>query len=247
MKLSVITAVYNRRDTILNCLSSLASQTFSDYEHIIIDNVSSDGTSEIISKNMSEKAKHFVEYDIGIYDAINKGITLAQGEYIMLLHSDDVLMENALSIISEQIQNSEYDALFFEVDIVSSRLKRRFLTRFFHPSLLKFGIMPAHTGAIIKRKIFNEIGLYDKNLKISADFEFFVRLFTHRKTKINYKIHRVSITKMLAGGASNGSLKKYMEATDELQKSLNKNELRSFRLFLHFRILHRILGILLSR
>lgn len=247
MKLSVITAVYNRKDTIVDCLRSLASQTYSDYEHIIIDNQSSDGTSDIISKNMSEKTKHFIEYDDGIYDAINKGINVAQGEYIMLLHSDDILLNNALSIIFDQIKNSEYDAVFFEVDVISSRLKRRFLTRFFHPNLLKFGIMPAHTGAIIKRKVFTEIGLYDNSLKISADFEFFIRFFTLRKTRIKYKILPISITRMQAGGASNGSLQKYIDVTDELHKSLKQNGVKSFRFFLHFRILHRILGITFLR
>ena len=103
MKISIITATYNSVSTLKNTLNSLHSQKFKNFEHIIIDGGSSDGTIDLIKNNKNNFTTFISEPDNGIYDALNKGISLAKGQIIGFLHSDDILSNNN---ILTQINNS---------------------------------------------------------------------------------------------------------------------------------------------
>ena len=118
MKTSVITVVYNRANLILNAVESVANQSYSDVEHVIIDGSSTDGTLQKI-KNHKLKIKPILisEPDQGIYDAINKGIKIATGDIICLLHSDDVFASNTVieTVVAEFGQFTELDAIYGDI------------------------------------------------------------------------------------------------------------------------------------
>jgi glycosyltransferase involved in cell wall biosynthesis len=90
MKVSIITVVYNGKNTIEDCLKSIYSQTYPEIEHIVVDGGSADGTVDIIKRNKKSISKWISEPDKGIYDALNKGIKMATGDIIGFLHADDV-------------------------------------------------------------------------------------------------------------------------------------------------------------
>ena len=117
MKFTVITVVKNGLSKIGLTIQSLNNQTFRDYEHIIFDGNSTDGTSEFIKKNLIDKALYFRESDTGVYNALNKSLKKAKGEYIIILHSGDFFYsKNSLSLLSEFIDfNKSYDFFYSNI------------------------------------------------------------------------------------------------------------------------------------
>ena len=92
-KITIITVVKNNLIGIRKTIKSIRSQTFTNYEHIIIDSNSNDGKLDFLKKNLNSKTIYLREQDSGIYDAINKGINLSSGDYIGLLHSGDSFIQ----------------------------------------------------------------------------------------------------------------------------------------------------------
>ena len=111
MKFSIITVVKNDLSKIRLTFQSLKNQIFKDYEHIILDSNSTDGTSEFLKKNLNEKILYFRENDKGIYDALNKSFKKASGQYYLILHAGDFFYsENSLSLLSKFIdKNKNFD------------------------------------------------------------------------------------------------------------------------------------------
>ena len=113
MKISVITVCRNSEETIERTLQSVACQTCKDFEYIVVDGVSTDSTLEIIDKYKSHISKFISEPDKGIYDAMNKGAKMAEGEYIVFLNADDVFIhENVLSLVAEKMKDKKADLFY---------------------------------------------------------------------------------------------------------------------------------------
>src|SRR4030043_2013220 len=113
MKISIITAVYNNAQTLEKCINSFLSQTYPDIEYIIIDGNSTDGSKEIIKANENKIIRWISEPDKGIYDALNKGIGMATGEVIGLLHSDDIFFdENVLFKVAKLFEEKKADSVY---------------------------------------------------------------------------------------------------------------------------------------
>ena len=179
IKLSIITAVFNRVEMIASAIESVYNQWTDEMEHIIIDGGSTDGTLEVLAKY-----PHLIvisEADEGIYDAWNKGIKVAKGEYITFLNSDDLWFDNVVERILDHLNNpgeivianavvydlSENNHLEFynKYKSLSGDLLLRRLTN--RP--------PAINAWIIPKEVFNSVGKFDTNFTIAADVDFCIR------------------------------------------------------------------------
>ena len=167
MKVSIVTTVFNRKESIERALLSIHSQSYKNIEHIIIDGLSNDGTVEIISNFIKDKDNiiFISEEDKGIYDAINKGISMATGEIVGLMHSDDYYFnDNIVSEIAELFVNNEIDAAYADAVYFNksdpNKITRRYKSKNFNKNMLAWGLMPAHTTLYLRNNVFKTHGKY---------------------------------------------------------------------------------------
>ena len=197
--LTIITVVKNNSKEILNTLESINNQKYTDFEYIIIDSNSDDGTSEIIkSFKFNKKFKYLREKDNGIYQGLNKGIRISEGQFIGVLHSGDIFYsDNTLEKIISQFNDKDIifgDIAYFKKLKINRIWKfRQNNKEFINPFKI------AHTSLFIKKKLFNTKGLYNENFKISSDFDFLLRM---KREKLKYFDIPNVIIFMKSGGKS---------------------------------------------
>jgi glycosyltransferase involved in cell wall biosynthesis len=207
MNITVITVCYNAAATIADTLDSVAMQDHGAIEYIVIDGGSTDATLDIIRGHRIKVAHLVSEPDRGLYDAMNKGLRLATGDYIGFLHADDVYAApEVLSRISAEAEASGADVLAGDVDMVSatdlSRIVRRYQARTFNIGRLRQGDMPPHPGLYISHPAYRAVGEYDLQYRLSADFDLVVRLLHGHKRSL--KVLNFVVVNMRLGGASSG-------------------------------------------
>jgi glycosyltransferase involved in cell wall biosynthesis len=248
MKISIISSTYNSSQTIITCVNSIFKQSYINIEHLIIDGASIDNTINIINSIPNRVSKIISEPDNGLYDAINKGIKIATGDYIGILNSDDFFKsEDTIEHVAKYLNKYQPDCLFGDVEIVDqhdlTKIKRKYSAKNFTPSLFKYGIMPPHPSVYIKRELFDKFGLYKLNYKIAADFELLVRFLW--KEKITYKYMPETIVTMRDGGMSNqGFFKSKRLITKEVLKACNENGLYTNKFMLNLRYLLKLKQLL---
>ena len=186
MKFSVITVVKNELSKIALTLQSLKNQTFKDYEHIVFDGNSTDGTSEFLKKNLDNQNLYFRQSDKGVYDAINKSFQKVNGQYVIILHAGDFFYsENSLNQLSEFIHaNNSYD--FYYSNILFYNQKKMSISRVWdikskNNNKLNF-LKIAHTSLCIKKEITKNI-FYNDKMKISADIDYLYNICKNFKGK----------------------------------------------------------------
>ncbi len=226
LKISIITAVYNRAECISNAVQSLQNQSWPNVEHIIIDGASTDGTLRVLHKHLDEQTVLISEPDEGIYDALNKGLKHATGEVVGLMHSDDFYADRfVLEDVAKAFSDPLVDAVYGDLDYVSnddaSVIVRHWSSGEYKLEKLKRGWMPPHPTLFLRRRVIDSWGGFDKKLKISADYDAILRYFYHGKIKPLY-IPRV-LVKMRLGGESNSSLVKIWLKTREDYIALRRN------------------------
>jgi glycosyltransferase involved in cell wall biosynthesis len=222
IKVSIITVTKNADKTIEDSIKSLQIQSYNNIEHIIIDGASTDKTIDIIN-NFNHKQLQFIsEPDKSLYDALNKGIKLATGDIIGILHADDLLYDNNVicDVVSFFDVNSNIDILFGDALFINQFNKpiRFYKSALFKPILFYFGFQPAHTATFIKSEIFKKYGLYNDSFKIAGDFDLLLRYLL--KFKLKYKYFSRTIVKMRTGGKSTNGLKSLIQLNREIKKSL---------------------------
>jgi glycosyltransferase len=230
VKISIITATYNCEKTIEDAIKSVSEQDFPNIEHIIIDGASTDKTLEVINQNSDRISILISEPDKGIYDALNKGISKATGDYIGFLHADDIY--NSKTVISEivEILNKENsDSLYADLQYVSknntAKIIRYWKSGIFEINKLKNGWMPPHPTFFVKKEIYERFGFFDTNFKISADYDIILRFLGKHKISTSY--FPKTIIKMRVGGESNRSFKNIKLKMEEDLKALKKNNIGS--------------------
>ena len=244
---SVITVVFNGAKTLEHTILSLIEQTYDNVEYIIIDGGSTDSTLNILRK-YDERIDYWVsEKDEGIYDAINKGIALARGEYVGLLHSNDYFANpNALKIIVTHLKESNVEAVFSRLDIVDpanlERVVRKYHIRSFSPFMLRIGVMPPHPTFYCKKSCYEKAGLYRTDYRIAADFEMLARLLI--KYHITWQFIDETTVKMRSGGLSSSGLMASWVVNREIIRACIENGLYTnmfiLALKLPLRLLERI-------
>lgn len=170
MLISIITVNKNNKPGLSKTLQSVAEQTFKDYELIVIDGCSDDGSLEIINSYSNKINYRISEKDNGIYQAMNKGIDKSSGKYCLFLNSGDTFKDsNSLSYLSAHEDN--YEIVFGNID-------QNGITIVFPDELtlynLRWGSLP-HPATLIKRDLFHSLGNYNENNKIASDWEFWLK------------------------------------------------------------------------
>lgn len=199
-KISIITINYNNLEGLKRTIKSVINQTLTDFEYIVIDGGSIDGSLAYIESNKSNISYWISEKDSGIYNAMNKGIKAANGEYLLFLNSGDELYSN--HVIKENLSNIHTkDLIYFNLEVKGDNHSRiyNYASRLKFSDLY-FGSLP-HAATFIRKELFSLVGFYDENLKIVSDWEFFIKaLFIHKCTY--NKIDKIFSTFYLGGISS---------------------------------------------
>lgn len=251
MKVSIITACFNRVETIEKCLSSVSSQSFKDIEYIVIDGASNDGTFELLKQSDVKVDLLISEKDNGIYDALNKGIINSTGEIIGILHSDDVYAHKnvILEVNSFFESNPNIEIVIGNVNYFkknnSKKIIRAYKSNFFKMWMFIFGFTPAHTAAFIKKSVFDKYGLYRDDFKYAGDFEFFLRVLLIFSTP--YVLLNQTLINMQMGGKSNLNIKSYLNNTREILFALKMHGIISNFFLVSIRFPIKILWIIFCK
>ena len=169
MKITIVTVAYNAASTVASTIHSVAVQTYSDLEHIVIDGASQDKTVEIARQSSGRIARLVSEPDLGVYDAMNKGLMLASGDVIGFLNADDVYAGPAvLSRVMTVMEAERLDALLGDVEFFRpehpTRTVRRYRSARFTPDRIAWGWMPAHPALFLRRHVYERFGLDRKSV-----------------------------------------------------------------------------------
>lgn len=226
MKISVVTVCFNSAATIADTLVSIAAQTHPDIEHVVIDGGSKDATVALIRSHGAHVSHLLSERDDGIYDAMNKGLRLATGEFVGFLNADDMLATpNTMVAIARAAAPAGVDAICGDLVYVNkdrpSEVVRYWRCGEFSPARLRYGWMPPHPTLYVRRSRVAELGLFDVRLRIAADYDFILRYLGHPGIRVAY-VPEV-LVKMRTGGASNHSLGALFEKSREDLFALRKN------------------------
>ncbi|MEI8137966.1 MAG: glycosyltransferase family 2 protein [Bacteroidota bacterium] len=229
LKVSIITVTFNSAATLEQTILSITQQTYTNIEYIIVDGGSTDGTLEIIEKYKNKISKFISEKDNGLYDALNKGIDLATGDVIGILHSDDFYTDN--NVVQKYVNtfiknNSEavYADLFYVDKDNTNKIIRKWKSGKHNPNSFLHGWMPPHPTFFVKREVYQKFGKFNLEFKHSADYELMLRFIHKNKIKINY-LHEFTI-KMRVGGQSNFSIQNRIRANTEDREAWKVNDLK---------------------
>lgn len=219
VKISVVTATWNCAATIADCLHSVAAQSYSEREHVVIDGASRDGTLDLLQGYRNQLAVLVSEPDQGIYDALNKGIGRASGDVVGFLHADDlyahpdVLAHIAAAFESDPDLCAVYGDLQYVRKNDTSEVVRHWKSTPFTAARLAWGWMPPHPTLYVRREWYARIGGLDTRYRIAADYFSILQLFTQPGFKATY-LPEV-LVKMRLGGASNRSIKAIVQKSCE--------------------------------
>ena len=195
---SIITVTYNSEKTIEQTIKSVISQTYGDFEYIIIDGDSQDSTVDIIKKyvDIDNRIRFISEPDDGIYDAMNKGIKMTSGNIISLLNSDDYYEINALKKIADYIPQEDMFVIYGMVRFLENEKEDRIIFNH-HNSLPKRMIM--HPACFVSSNIYKKYQ-YDTDYKSAADYDLFLKLYNDNSIRF-LPVHEI-ITNFRSGGMS---------------------------------------------
>jgi glycosyltransferase len=228
MKISIVTAVFNRQGTISECIASLQAQTHREIEHVVQDGGSTDGTLDVVRANADERTTLVSAPDGGIYDALNRAIARASGEVIGLLHSDDTFASpHVLEKVRQAFSDPAVDGVYGDLQYVSSarpdRVVRHWVSREFHPRKLRWGWMPPHPTLFLRRRVFDVHGMYDTSFRIAADYDAMLRWIGKGNIQLAY-IPEV-LVKMRLGGESNRSIERLVRKSREAYAAIRRNKI----------------------
>jgi glycosyltransferase len=227
LKISVITAVYNRQETVQQALESIFSQTYSEVETVVVDGMSTDGTLNVLEMLRPKIDVFISERDSGIYDALNKGIKNSTGEVVGFLHADDVFENNeVIEKIASVFQDPTIDAIYGDLVYVRhddlSQVIRYWKSGFYDDAALKRGWMPPHPTFYVRRGVYDRLGGFDTQYRIAADYDSVLRFLAVGKIRAAY-IPQV-LVRMRAGGISNRSLMSVIRKSREDLEVLRRNK-----------------------
>jgi len=218
-KLSIITINYNNKAGLQETIQSVVSQTWQDFEFIIIDGNSSDGSRDLLDTYSSFLSYSVSEPDSGIYNAMNKGIKISTGDYLMFLNSGDSLIDNTILEKLNTELNGQYDIYYGDILQING-IKREIRT---FPEKLNFAFFYeqniSHQASFIKAKLFKDIFLYNENFKIVSDWEFFTYAICKREA--SYK-HLDCVIVTYDGTGISANSENHPEIDSERDASLNR-------------------------
>lgn len=212
---SIITVCFNSEKTIERTIKSVLGQTCQDYEYILVDGASTDGTLEIIRRYeplFQGRMKLISEKDKGIYDAMNKGILASSGELIGIINSDDYYEKDALQKISEAYQGYQYTIIY---GMARSVLDGKEVMVYLKNHEFIERDMITHPTCFITKKLYEEFGMYSLEYPYSSDYEFMLRIRNEKEIRF-IKLYEI-ITNFSMGGVSD-SVKGYRDTLKLLRQ-----------------------------
>ena len=223
-KVSIITTTYNDKENLKKIIAQVKNQDYENIEYVIVDGGSTDGTLEVIAEAaeyFGDRLKWISEKDKGIYDAINKGIRLSTGDILGCCFDQyagpDVISKMVTIMEKEGTDGVHGDLYYMEGDKV---------VRYWHQGQgnIRFGWMPGHPTLYLRKSVYDKYGLYKTDYRISADYEFMIRILKDDKVKLSY-LPEVLIY-MSHGGTSTNSLGAYLAGMKEGHRALRENGVR---------------------
>lgn len=246
MKISIITVVWNNKNTIRDAIDSVLNQTYKNIEYIIIDGASTDGTVEIVKSYDDKITKFISEPDKGLYDAMNKGISASSGEIVGILNSDDFYKDKFVveKIVNEfnktQCDSVYADLIYIKPDNIEKTV-RYYDSSYFSPEKFAYGWMPAHPTFFVKKNIYEKYGVFKTDYKIAADYELLVRFLS--KNKVTYSYIKEPIVKMRLGGASTSGIKSNYTLNKEIIRACKENDIYTNWIMILSKYPKKILGL----
>lgn len=225
MKITVITVAFNSGATIADTLRSVSAQGYPDVEHIIVDGGSTDNTLELVRHLGARVSRLISEPDQGIYDAMNKGLRVARGDFVGFLNADDMFAApGTLAKMAAAMERADivYGDLVYVDQANTSKVVRQWRSGGFDPSRLRFGWMPPHPTFYVRR---SKLGTqqFDLRYRIAADYDFMLRQLTRSPTRVSY-VNEV-LVHMRTGGASNRSLTSIWLKSREDFQAMRRNQI----------------------
>ena len=225
---TVITVVFNGAQTLEHTILSVIQQSYSNVEYIIVDGGSTDATLDILRKHEGNIDYWGSAKDAGIYDAMNKGISLARGDYIGMLNADDYFADpSALKKIMNRFRESQVDAVFSYLDIIDpdnlGKALRKYRISSYSKNMLRIGVMPPHPTFYCKKSCYEKAGGYRTDYRIAADFEMLTRLLV--KQHITSSFLKEITVLMRSGGLSSRGIKSSWVVNREIIRGCTENGL----------------------
>lgn len=223
LKISVVTVTWNSVQTLQGCLNSVANQSCKNLEHVVVDGVSTDGTLDIINKNINRIDVFVSEPDNGIYDALNKGFKLATGDIVGILHSDDFYYDNSvLDRVSDEFKNSSVDYVYGDIQMIGDEGRQ---ARYWKAGLLPDGKILStqipHPSLFLSKKLIQQLSpVFDSTYKISADLKQQIIFANILRAKGSYI--PLPLVKMRIGGTSTKNFKAYLDGWKESRRAWNE-------------------------
>ncbi len=228
MKVTLLTVTYNAEKYLEDCIHSVRSQNYADIEHIVIDGASTDGTLDIIKRHSGHITKWVSEKDNGMYEALNKGMSMSTGVIIGILNSDDVLASpDVISAIVNCFKEHKVDAVYGDLVYVEQQNMQKII-RYWKGFTYKrfrfnYGWMPAHPTFYVRAALIQEHGGYESHYFTAADYEFMARYLYKFRVVAEY-LPKL-IVKMRAGGQSNKDFKSRLRANRRDYLAMKQNKI----------------------
>lgn len=245
MRFSIVTATFNSGATVKDTIESVLSQSYRDYEYLIIDGGSTDSTLSIIRENEPrfEGKLHWIsETDRGIYDAMNKGFMMATGDVLALINSDDFFNDSDALVKVERCFDNNLDAdgvyadLCYVSQVDKNQVVRKWVTG--KQRSFKTGWLPAHPTFYVKRSVYEKYGYFNLNYKLAADFELMLRFVEKHHIRLVYL--EESLVRMRLGGATSKSIRNIIKQNKECIRAFRENGLSVSPLYTFYRFFPKI-------
>lgn len=201
-KISIVTVCYNSEKTISKTFESLLNQTDRDFEYIVIDGLSTDKTLEIIKEyepRFNGKMKYVSEMDNGLYDAMNKGIDMATGDYIGIINSDDWYENRTIETIKLNINKYPDVGIFYGYIRIIKDNKEYMIRRNNYEFINEVNGLIQHPTCFVSKSVYEKFGKFDTKYKVCADVDLMLRLVSKG---VKYKGIDEIITNFVIGGVS---------------------------------------------
>ncbi|WP_367914295.1 glycosyltransferase family 2 protein [Leadbetterella sp. DM7] len=228
MKISIVTVCYNAVKTIEQTIQSVLAQSYPHVEYIVVDGGSRDGTVAILEK-YKDRLRYISEKDEGIYDAMNKGVRMAQGEVVGIIGADDFYPDSeVLTRVAEAFSRNPTDSAYGDVKFVdpedTTRVVRFWKDKTYNRENWLKGWMPPHIAFYLKKPAYEKYGLYKTGFTCAGDYELMLRMLY--KNNLSSQHIPATLMTMRVGGTSSASLRHRYIANREDRKAWKINDLQ---------------------
>ena len=243
---SILTVTYNSVSTLKDAYNSLLIQDFTQWEWVVQDGGSLDGTIEWLESLADPRINWISDNDNGIYHALNKALSRANGDWIGLLHSDDVYSNN--SVLKNVFNSSTgMDVIYGDLQYVHAgdltKVLRYWKSGLFETKMIRRGWMPPHPTLFLRKGIYERVGLFDTQFKIAADYDFILKVFQIPDLKVAYVPTVLML--MRQGGTSSKIINLFAKSNEDL-KILKKNNIPFYYIVIIRKIASKIQQFILK-